>query len=66
VPKLRAVLLPIFRDDERAEGSVDVERGVFIFHAYSIAQGTENARDFFMIVKVFFVDEKSFVSWHAS
>jgi hypothetical protein len=39
------------RDDERAEGSVDVERGVFfIFHTYKIAQIIQNARDFFTIV----------------
>ena len=41
MPKLRAIILPIFRDDERAEGSVDVERGVFfIFHTYRVAQAT--------------------------
>jgi len=57
VPKLRAIILPIFRDDERAEGSVDVERGVFfIFHTYKIAQITQNARDFFTIVWIIFVD----------
>ncbi len=51
MPKLGAIILPIFRDDERAEGSVDVERGVFfIFHTYKIAQIIQNARDFFTIV----------------
>jgi hypothetical protein len=39
------------RDDERAEGSVDVERGVFfIFHTYNVSQIMEKARDFFAIV----------------
>ncbi len=51
MPKLRAIILPIFRDDERAKGSVDVERGVFfIFHTYNVSQATEKARDFFAIV----------------
>jgi hypothetical protein len=49
------------RDDERAEGSVDVERGVFfIFHTYKIAQIIQNARDFFTIVWIIFVDRKKF------
>ncbi len=55
VPEFRAVAIEVLRDDERAEGSVDVECGVFIFHAYSITQRTEKARDFFAIVKVFFI-----------
>jgi hypothetical protein len=42
------------RDDERAEGSVDVELGFFIFHVYRIAQRTKKARDFFTIKKYFF------------
>jgi hypothetical protein len=51
MPKLRAIILPIFRDDERAKGSVDVERGVFfIFHTYNLSQIMEKARDFFTIV----------------
>ena len=51
VPKLRAIILPIFRDDERAKGSVDVKRGVFfIFHTYNLPQIMQNARDFFTIV----------------
>jgi len=54
VPELRAIVLTILRDDERAKGSVDVELCFFIFHAYRIAQRTEKARDFFAIVKVFF------------
>ena len=54
VPEFRAVSIEVLRDDERAKGSVDVERGVFIFHVYRIAQRTENARDFFAIKKIFF------------
>lgn len=55
MPKLRAIILPIFRDDERAEGSVDVERGVFfIFHTYNLSQIMEKARDFFTIKKNIF------------
>jgi hypothetical protein len=51
VPEFSAVSVEVFRDDERAEGSVDVERGVFfIFHTYKIAQITQNARDFFTIM----------------
>lgn len=59
MPKLRAIVFPIFRDDERAEGSVDVERGVFfIFHTYRVARITQNARDFFAIVQIIFVERK--------
>ena len=54
VPQLVTISVEVFRDDESARGSVDDECGVFIFHAYRIAQRTENARDFFTIVKVFF------------
>ncbi len=51
VPELDAIAVIIVRDDERAEGSVDVERGVFfIFHTYRVAQITQNTRDFFTIV----------------
>ena len=50
VPEFDAVAVVIFRDDERAEGSVDVELGFFIFHGYRIAQRTEKARNFFTIV----------------
>jgi len=51
VPELDAIAVIIERDDERAEGSVDVERGVFfIFHTYKIAQIMQNTRDFFTIV----------------
>lgn len=60
VPEFRAIVLTILRDDERAEGSVDVELGFFIFHAYSIAQRTENATIFFAILQSIFVDEKKF------
>ena len=60
VPELDAVAIIILRDDERAKGSVDVERGVFfIFHTYKIAQITQNARDFFTIVQIIFVDDFS-------
>jgi len=55
VPELRAVTIEVLRDDESADGSVDVELGFFIFHAYRIAPITEKARDFFAIVKVFFI-----------
>jgi hypothetical protein len=49
------------RDDERAEGSVDVERGVFfIFHTYNLPQIMQNTRDFFAIVRIIFVDRKKF------
>ena len=56
VPEFDAVTIIILRDDERAEGSVDVELCFFIFHAVSIAQRTEKARDFFTIVQIIFVD----------
>jgi hypothetical protein len=59
VPELDAVTIVVLRDDERAEGSVDVELGFFIFHGYRIAQSTEKARDFFAIVQIIFVDEFS-------
>jgi len=59
VPELDAVAIVILRDDEGAEGSVDVELGFFIFHAYSIARRTEKARDFFTIVQIIFVDDFS-------
>jgi len=49
VPELDAVTIVVLRDDERAEGSVDVELGFFFFHVYRIAQRTEKARDFFAI-----------------
>jgi hypothetical protein len=54
VPEFDAVTIIILRDDERAEGSVDVELGFFIFHVYRIAQRTKKARDFFTIKKYFF------------
>jgi hypothetical protein len=54
VPELGAIVLTILRDDEGAEGSVDVECGFFIFHVYRIAQRTEKARDFFAIKKNIF------------
>lgn len=51
MPELDAIAVIIVRDDERAEGSVDVERGVFfIFHTYNLSQIMQNARDFFAIV----------------
>ena len=53
VPEFRAVAIEVLRDDEGAEGSVDVELGFFIFHGYRIAQRMENARDFFTIVQLF-------------
>ncbi len=53
VPKFDAVAIIILRDGKVARGSVDIERGVFVFHTYRIAQGTENTRDFFTIVKLF-------------
>jgi hypothetical protein len=59
VPELDAVAVVIFRDDERAEGSVDVELGFFFFHVYRIAQGTEKARNFFTILQIIFVDDFS-------
>jgi len=60
VPELDAIAVIIERDDERAEGSVDVERGVFfIFHTYRVAQIMQNARDFFTIVQIIFVDDFS-------
>jgi hypothetical protein len=63
MPKLRAIILPIFRDDERAEGSVDVKRGVFfIFHTYNLSQIMKKARDFFTIKKLFFVLD--IACWH--
>jgi hypothetical protein len=46
VPELDAVTIVVLRDDERAEGSVDVELGFFIFHGYRIAQRTKNTRIF--------------------
>lgn len=61
VPELDAIAVIIERDDERAEGSVDVERGVFfIFHTYNLPQIMQNARDFFTIVQIIFVDRKKF------
>ena len=63
MPELGAIILPIFRDDERAKGSVDVERGVFfIFHTYNLSQIMEKARDFFTIKKLFFVLD--IACWH--
>jgi hypothetical protein len=56
VPELDAVTIVVLRDDERAEGSVDVELGFFIFHVYRIAQVAENARNFFTISETIFVD----------
>lgn len=50
MPELGAVTIKVLRDDEGAEGSIDVERGVFIFHGYRITRRTEKARDFFAIV----------------
>jgi hypothetical protein len=51
MPELGAILLVICRDDERAESSVDVERGVFfIFLTYNLSQIMKKARDFFAIV----------------
>ena len=51
VPEFDAVAVIILRDDERAEGSFDVERGVFfIFHTYNLPQIMQNTRDFFAIV----------------
>lgn len=46
VPEFDAVAIVILGDDERAEGSVDVELGFFIFHVYRIAQRTKNTRIF--------------------
>lgn len=66
VPEFSAVAVEVLRDDEGAEGSVDVELCFFIFHAYRIAQRTENATIFFAILQSIFVDKKSFGSWHAS
>ena len=60
VPELDAVAIIILRDDESAEGSVEVELGFFIFHVYRIAQRTENATIFFAILQSIFVDEKKF------
>ena len=54
VPEFSAIVLTILRDDEGAEGSVDVELGFFIFHGDRIAQGWKNARDFFAIKKNLF------------
>jgi hypothetical protein len=56
VPEFDAVTVVIFRDDERAEGSVDVELGFVFVHVYKVAQITEKARDFFTIVQIIFVD----------
>ena len=60
VPEFSAVAVEVLRDDEGAEGSVDVELCFFIFHAYSIARRTENATIFFAILQSIFVDEKKF------
>jgi hypothetical protein len=59
VPEFGAVTIVVLRDDERAEGSVDVELGFFFFHVYRIAQRTEKARNFFTIMQIIFVDEFS-------
>ena len=56
VKEFRAVAVEVFRDDERAEGSVDVECGFVFVHVYKVAQITEKARDFFTIVQIIFVD----------
>jgi hypothetical protein len=50
------------RDDERAEGSVDVELGFFIFHGYRIAQARKNAMIFLRLKKLFFVLDMA--RWH--
>jgi hypothetical protein len=60
MPEFSAVAVEVLRDDEGAEGSVDVELCFFIFHAYRIAQRAENATIFFAIVQSIFVDEKKF------
>ena len=54
MPEFRAVAIEVLRDDEGAEGSVDVELSFFIFHVYRIAQPSEKARDFFTIKKNIF------------
>ena len=46
VPELVAVAVEVFRDDERAEGSVDVECGFVFVHGYRIAEGRKKARIF--------------------
>ena len=46
VPELVAVAVEVFRDDERAEGSVDVELGFVFVHGYRIAEGRKKARIF--------------------
>ena len=56
VPELGAIVLTILRDDEGAEGSVDVELGFFIFHGYRIARRTENATIFFAILQSIFCE----------
>lgn len=59
VKEFRAVAVEVFRDDERAEGSVDVECGFVFVHVYKVAQITEKARNFFTIVQIIFVDDFS-------
>jgi hypothetical protein len=59
VPEFDAVTIIILRDDERAEGSVDVELGFFIFHGYRIAQARKNAMIFLRLKKLFLC-----LTWH--
>ena len=46
VPEFSAVSIEVLRDDERAEGSVDVELSFFIFHGYRIVEGCDLVKDF--------------------
>ncbi len=50
VPEFDAVAIVVLRDDEGAEGSVDVECGFVFVHVYRIAQDSEKSMDFFSIM----------------
>ena len=47
VPEFDAVAIVVLRDDEGAEGSVDVECGFVFVHSYRIAEGRKKARIFY-------------------
>ena len=50
VPEFDAVAIVVFRDDEGAESSVDVECGFVFVHVYRVAQDAEKSMDFFSIM----------------